>query len=156
MLGARRRSSRRWPRRRARGAPGRSQFSRTARRPFPLSLQYSAHSHLAYPRWHVNVSAHVYAHPALHENTTKSRMKTARLVLLVTPSFKKSITQEARKQRVSVSELIRSRVETPTLDPYLVGLKKAMREHEMRIRQLELKWDAAAQVAAALKQSSPV
>ena len=83
-------------------------------------------------------------------------MKTARLVLLVTPSFKKTITQEARKKRVSVSELIRSRVETPTLDPYIVNLKKAMREHEVRIRQLELKWDAAAQVAAALKQSAPV
>lgn len=83
-------------------------------------------------------------------------MKTARLVLLVTPSFKRTITQEARKKRMSVSELIRSRVEIPTLDPSIVNLKKAMREHEVRIRDLELKWDAAAQVAAALKQSAAV
>ena len=81
-------------------------------------------------------------------------MKTERLVLLVTPAFKKTIRQEARKSRVSVSELVRSRVETPTLDPVVVGLQTEMRDFETRIRQLELKWDAAAQVAAALKQSA--
>jgi hypothetical protein len=102
------------------------------------------------------VSAPVYVPIHQHGKSHEIRMKTARLVLLVTPAFKKALAQEARKKGVSISELVRSRVEAPKPDPSIATLTKGMREHASRIRELELKWDAAAQVAAALKQSAPV
>ena len=105
-------------------------------------------------------------------------MKSERVVLLTTPEFKSFLTREARREGVSVGELVRTRCERPAdpvddelaqLLPALrlalarsqkslrTGLEEAqsvlaeLREHDRRITRLEAPWSTALQIAALQK-----
>jgi hypothetical protein len=55
-------------------------------------------------------------------------MKTERVVLLTSPEFKAFLSAEARRQDISVAELVRSRFEKSTADPQELALHELAEE----------------------------
>ena len=81
-------------------------------------------------------------------------MKTERVTLLTSPEFKTFLATEAKREKVSVAELVRSRCErrptedevvlvalTAELHSAVVRAKKSLREG--RITRLEAQWETA-------------
>ena len=63
-------------------------------------------------------------------------MKTARLTLLTTPEFKAFLTEEARREGVSVAELVRRRCESRETDEEEV-LRTLTAELNQRIEEVQ-------------------
>ena len=78
-------------------------------------------------------------------------MKTERVTLLTTPEFKAYLTAEARREKVSVAELVRSRCELRPIEDeaVLVALSAELRKAVGQARKLLREGRAEAEVVLA-------
>ncbi len=77
-------------------------------------------------------------------------MKTERLVVLTTPTFKRKIEIRARRAGVSVGEFVRARCDAPESDTGMAELREAAQELRTRVDR------ASAALASGLRDAEEV